>query len=170
MQNTKYFRSSVHFILSYKKYVLSPDQVSMESTAHVWRDTKVNCCLAKYHHNRWCLLVVQVYIPGWEASYGLEQKMYFILCCVFNGNIKLLTKPDTRHSNFQVDTQHCQKFDVNIPHSDPSSWALVLQYHVVNHLRYVGYSTEMSLLTLIFFLLLCHSLFFFKLTPLFFVL
>ncbi len=36
-------------------------------------------------------------------------------------------KVDTRHSHFQVDTWHCQKFDPDTRHSHPPSWALKLQ-------------------------------------------
>ncbi len=33
-------------------------------------------------------------------------------------------KVDTQHSHFQVDTRHCQKFDLDTRHSDTPSWAL----------------------------------------------
>ena len=33
-------------------------------------------------------------------------------------------KVDPRHSHLQVDTRHCQRFDLDTRHSDPPSWAL----------------------------------------------
>ena len=51
IQNTKYFRSSVHFYCSIYFHVLSSGRVTTESKCACVNREMVNCCLAKYHHN-----------------------------------------------------------------------------------------------------------------------
>ncbi len=51
MQNTKYFRSSVHFYFSINYHGISSGRVTTESKCACANRVTVNSCLAKYHHN-----------------------------------------------------------------------------------------------------------------------